>query len=531
MVSYNSAFLYASFMHDDDDDPVLDTPLWELADDLDSDGGQDWMSRDGPIAEEDPPVAPSPAVPDAVEGATPTADGGELPLKQAVAAGVYESGDSGWDGGANGDGGYGYERGDAHGSVGGAGAEHGRVVAAENSHGSEDFAPTAGGVDVAGGWARNGVARGDTGWQQVPEQEQQRQQEEDLALPPWQAEAEPGLGWASTGGPGAGVVGGTPFWEEQGESWTAGPAERAPPFSAARPVTGTDADAPPSPEDAPYVADWFDEEFGERGEGAGEVERNGEQGGLLSSGVYEGGFEEAGVGNVGAGGREESGGYVYGGSSTDESGRHPSAGIDPVGAWGYPPPPLHHEGAAGGGSAVGVPSPPSADVMPPQGEGWSTRSTGTEAATAAARGSLVGGEKPLSADGEEADVVTEDVAGADAGGLASGTSPARARRRRTRHRRYLDLEVFCDDEDGEELRLPPVRLDMRSASRGAGAEAGGEESSATVKSGRDEGEGGRGAVWKVARGAWTALRRRLATPDDVRNEEESEGWSQSEEVQ
>ncbi|CAN0189628.1 unnamed protein product, partial [Hapterophycus canaliculatus] len=48
MVSYNNAFLYASFMHGDDDgdDPVLDTPLWQLANELDSDGGQDWMSRD-----------------------------------------------------------------------------------------------------------------------------------------------------------------------------------------------------------------------------------------------------------------------------------------------------------------------------------------------------------------------------------------------------------------------------------------------------------------------------------------------------
>ncbi|CAM9758647.1 unnamed protein product [Choristocarpus tenellus] len=36
--------------------------------------------------------------------------------------------------------------------------------------------------------------------------------------------------------------------------------------------------------------------------------------------------------------------------------------------------------------------------------------------------------------------------------------------------RYLQLEVFCDDQDGEEVVLPPVRLDMRSASLGSGDE-------------------------------------------------------------
>ncbi|CAM9842126.1 unnamed protein product, partial [Ectocarpus fasciculatus] len=57
MISYKNAFLYASFMHgdandldeDDDPHPVLDTPLWQLAEALDTDGGQDWMSRDAAV--------------------------------------------------------------------------------------------------------------------------------------------------------------------------------------------------------------------------------------------------------------------------------------------------------------------------------------------------------------------------------------------------------------------------------------------------------------------------------------------------
>ena len=51
MISYKNAFLYFSFLHQDDD-LVLETPLWKLADEVDNGeggDGRDWMSRDGPF--------------------------------------------------------------------------------------------------------------------------------------------------------------------------------------------------------------------------------------------------------------------------------------------------------------------------------------------------------------------------------------------------------------------------------------------------------------------------------------------------
>lgn len=367
MISYNNAILYASFMHDDGD-PVLDTPLWQLAEDADDDGGEEWMSRDS---------SPSP------EGSTFAPDlDADLP---STVDPVVEVGDQSWKG---------YE-GKSASDAASWSASEGPLEVKSASSGS----PHGGGE----GWGSARVAPGVYG-------------------------GEPHARPLTT------IDDGGARGRESDTSW--GQDVMIDRVSPGPPAVEGEPSSEPLARGA-RVTDWFEETFG----------------------------EAAGAGTEGGG---------YCGTPVDDTPWTSAQMYDTSGSSGM--------GVGDGSTHVeqggGV------------GEGWVPR-----AAPEGERGEGVscigeGGSARRYHDSREEEGVDRgqrrDVGGAQRGageerpGGPSPSSPPQVsppRRQPRRRRRYLDLEVFCEDEEEEELRLPPVRLDMRGASRGASGEDVEEQSS------------------------------------------------------
>ena len=106
-------------------------------------------------------------------------------------------------------------------------------------------------------------------------------------------------------------------------------------------------------------------------------------------------------------------------------------------------------------------------VIPSRGEGWGVRDVAVSVENVPARSNPE--PPPIGEVGNElGDEVGSGIGDGDGVRHRVGVEGTEGAQQKRRKRRYLDLEVFCDDEDGEELRLPPLRLDMRSDSRGTG---------------------------------------------------------------
>lgn len=583
MISYKNAFLYASFMHGDDDDPVLDTPLWQLADDLDSEGGgQDWMSRDfgggdnddggDSSPEEIVPVmedrVPPPAA--AAAGEDAGVDAALWPTERSeTGAEGFELGGGAWEAGEEGQGYGGGLYGAEAGAVGTAaaaaaaagGGGGGAAVGGDSGYGQgggwayggggEAFAPEDGGGGgggvprdgTGGGWQGGGMgnAYGDThgeAWQQQHHgaDGEQRQHQEPLN---WQADpAESGTAWGS---PPAAAAAPTEareqnlFWEQPTAPWAGGPAVVAPAV-AGETGESSQGEAPPLPTTAPAVAvgeeqeqeppppvaDWFEEGF------------------------------------WGAAAPAPAQAAATALTTAETAERQRAQEVDAVAAAAarIPLPPRSSSPDDDPGCTTGADGASPAGASPPAGDGWAAVASSPPGETTDRGGASDSPGTPKTAGwrsaerrGEGSPSLGEDnekpwrqeqvEEGADDGrGDGEAATALSWARRRTgdsrRRRRYLDLEVFCDDEEGEELRLPPVRLDMKSAARGAGAAtaAAAAAAAAAVEEVGEEVSESRGVVARAARGAWAALVRRLPaeepggkkSAEDGSEEDEGE-WS------
>ncbi|CAN0525574.1 unnamed protein product [Ectocarpus sp. 12 AP-2014] len=579
MISYKNAFLYASFMHGDvdvddegegegegdDPHPVLDTPLWQLAEALDTDGGQDWMSRDGGVSAGggvdvdsggdqvvDQAVPASPFVGgDAAAGfddARATVDDGsggpgfaEVYGDQGYGGGLYgvvegtaAAAAAGGGMGQDGDWPYGGSEGDGFGVHGGAGAGAGGGDGGVVGNGWQ------GGGSYGQDWQAQQDAWGDGQHQQASSgtwQEgfsTQTQQQEPGGVASWGGSTGSAAFWGRAGREEA-------FWGKEVNQWAA-TAETATatgtegPAAAARASASDEgADAPAVPareeeeEEDPPVFDWFEEEFW------GAAAAQGEQDEQHS--------------NTSAGGGAAAADVDFGGGSSGGLDGEVFRGASPVAAgsgWAAPAP-----AAAAAAAATGE------ELAEGGGAAAAARPGGTSTTTTNTAGMVLepptGARRPESvvedgdqerrrwhAQDEEEEEEEEEEEGDTRGrqesndatvtALERGSGGARVRQRR--RRRYLDLQVFCDDEDGEELRLPPVRLDMRSFARGSGAsprrEREGESADGTVAAEVREGRRGLvGRVWGAFFGPFQAGAGGSSVGGEIA--EDSEEWSESQE--
>lgn len=358
MISYKNAFLYFSFLHQDDD-PVMETPLWKLADELD-DGeggdGRDWMSRDGPS-------------------------------DSTVTDGI---------------------------AVEGGGMESGEGIGVGDLRHCEGEAPNKG-FDNVGGASNGENDRVDEGLYKYGGVYSEDNLNRDFYGYNRRQEA------VSTGGEEMRVQGGTaPDRVQDGVALDRRAREDQ---CYDQVTTGQPGDALTSrPEESPLISDWFEEEFGI----ARDASCTGDE------------RFPAGVSGWGTG--------------TVEEGKWGQDAIDPRGF--DPPRPLVDEASDMDG------------VLSSRGEGWEVRDDTALAADdvldrSNAEPPPIGGVRDEFGD-EVGSGIGDKVRHDD------GVEGTEGEQRKRRKRRYLDLEVFCDDENGEEMRLPPVRLDMRSDSRGTG---------------------------------------------------------------
>lgn len=353
MISYKNAFLYFSFLHQDDDS-VMETPLWKLADELDdSEGsdGRDWMSRDGPL---DSTVTDGVAV---EGGGMEPGEGigvGDLRhyQEEAPKQGFYNVSSTS----------------DAESMVDGSSYKYGGVCSEDDlNRGFHGDSRRQEAVSMVGEETRD---QGGT----TPEIVQ-----DGVSLDRRACEDQ--------------------FYDQV----TAGTRQPGDALTSRR-------------EESPPIPDWFEEEFG--------IARD-------PSGIQDEHFP------AGVLGRE---------TGTVETRSRGQDAIDSRGFESIRPPV---------GEAYDMEG-----VVSSRGEGWKVRD---DRAVAAAENVLYRGNAeppPISGIRDEfGEEVQHDV------GIGCTEGEHRKKRKK---RRYLDLEVFCDDEDGEELRIPPVRLDMRSDSRGTG---------------------------------------------------------------
>ncbi|CAN0365852.1 unnamed protein product, partial [Ectocarpus sp. 8 AP-2014] len=545
MISYKNAFLYASFMHGDVDDegeegdphPVLDTPLWQLAEALDTDGGQDWMSRDGggdgggdKVVDQAVPASPFAMGGDAAaavfDDARATMDDGsggpgfaevygdqgyggglydvvEGTVGAAAAGGVAQDGD--WPyGGSEGDG-FG-----VHGGAGVGGGEGGVVGNGWQGGGSygQDWQAQ------QGGWEDGRQQQASSGaWQEG--YSTQTQEQESGGVASWGGSTRSAAFWGRAGREES-------FWGEEAKPWAAaaetatatgteGPVAAA---GASAPDEGADASAVPAREEEeeeadPPVFDWFEEEFwGAAAAAQGEQDEE--------------------HSNTAAGGGAAAGDVNFGGGSGGGLGGEGFRGASPVAAgsgWAAPAPAAAAAAAEAAEAAAGE------GVMEPPTGARRPESLVEDGDQARRRWHAQEEEEEEEEEGESDTGDRHESNDAAVTALETASGGARVRQRR----RYLDLQVFCDDEDGEELRLPPVRLDMRSSSRGSGASPRREreEESAEGAVEAEVREGRRGLVGRVW-GAFFGPLQAGAGGSSVEGEmagdsEEDEEWSESQE--
>lgn len=408
MISYQSAFLYAGFLHGDDD-PVLDTPLWQLAEDAEDDSGDDWMSR-----EATPPSTPPPSV--------------ELPPGSDSDTGYDDSREAGDDGGG-GSGGFDdpeqrqLSRGQPN------AAQHHRTGAPPRYYSTERRSP---GGDTVG---------------HVPAPE-------------------------NASSPGSPAAGG---WDHGSGGATPGEAHGARTQELGQALEKSEEPVP----------DWFEERFG-LGAGAG---RGGTRG-------------EAGDGDPASPG----GGDGRGGPGSGWG------GVDPAAAGPGSSSFYDIYGATDDGRTRHCPQPHQPPLPPwtDGGDGPSHAGNGEdqrEAGPGTPAPSSHGGEREAGTDGD-ADARAPPPSGAEEHG-PRGSRGASAGRSPRRNRRFLELEVFCEDEGGEEMIIPPVRLDLRTAARGASGGRSREPGSRLLGMGSREAGSGKAGTGDGSgvRQAWGALKR------------------------
>ncbi|CAN0083610.1 unnamed protein product, partial [Discosporangium mesarthrocarpum] len=402
MICYNNAFLYASFIHEEDH-PVMDTPLRELALEADADkGGEDWMARgnrepDDGLNNITPPTrsCAAPAL-----GAIP-----DLPHPANFATAGLGDGRKVWP-----QDGAGVREGTQGGSEGGAWAPSGGGW--ETGKNTSGWAEEGGGV---GGGRGEVSGRAQDLWDtQVPGSSRNWAEGGSGAAGETGDRVQPGTGWGSGAlDYGTQSTWGAGPWGEGASTHMTG--DTVPPQGQTlAPVQGF--------EDPP--ADWFEEEFGVGAVGGGYI---GHQAVKEKDGTY----------------------------SPQTSSLADTTQVYPQ---DYPPPTVEQDfgtlGPASPQSASGGPMSPVDGQIDFIGEALAEE--GTWARKGKATGVGWGREEAASNEGIHSSpgTLTADVLVSD-----------------LRGRRYLDLQVFCDDAAGEELLLPPVRLDMRSTKAGAMAGA------------------------------------------------------------
>lgn len=584
MISYKNAFLYASFMHDnieEDDDssdndghregdrphPVLDTPLWKLADDVDGDGaGENWMSREGgvpaEIAADEAPTLRLVGHPSSFENHETQRPAGVGVENVADVDGEYSLGQ---DAGARKASPWGETRdqngapapasGDVHESeIGVVGTEGTSIGGGEGWRGNN-------GGFMWGGSGRNfeNVAAHDAPLGSSPLPPQRPSSPPERAVEFADGFGFGGATWRSTdvAGFGYGVMsGGDAAGRHDGfrgtndaksSSWHPSlPEAEATPrakFDPSQLVTGSNGVVEPKVDgggDQAGVVDWFEEELGGDAAGgqadAGPDEKD--RGVVLTP--YDATMDDARAnGHPEPWGNDPSGDELFGTRDVpaDHSPFSPPGSattlpeFDPWEQGQYspqPPPPLY----IGTPDALGALS--TAERFQPPGEGWAT----TLAPSLEGLPPFLEQEAAVDVNKGELELEVARDGPLQGGRRQTEQSPIQQRRRR----RYLDLEVFCDDDEGDELRLPPVRLDMRSACRGSGVtEAIGvgrlgesrKVGAGAFRTGRGKvnlgddrvglGQSVGGVASRATRGVWTALRRRLAHPEKEKEEEQDGG--------